>query len=125
MQRNDSPAGPSLSIHRSLQMNVLHALKKDPDSSKIQKVFEEVYTIINNFLPPVSRLQQNEKAAWPQYYKYVPQVLNLRRNTQWPDPPLTLNFPFAKMLSNIGTFLWHSGQFRECEVAMKDNLKPR
>lgn len=74
--------------------------------------------MIDQLVPPATRLQQNEKDTWPRYYKYVPQVVSLLQQSQWPDPPLMLNLSFARMLSNVGTFLWHTGQFRDCINAM-------
>ena len=70
-------------------------------------------------LPRASRLAQNEKDIWPEFSRYVPQVLALCQNSLWPVPPIDLDFGFAEMLSNIGTFLWHTGQIRECDFAMQ------
>jgi tetratricopeptide (TPR) repeat protein len=112
--------GHSFSIHRSLQKNILHGLQHDKDSKKRRRIFEEVFVMIDQCLPPASRLQQNDKNIWPMYHKFVPQVISVMTNSQWPDPPLELSLKFAHMLSSIGTFLWHTGRFRDCEIAMKE-----
>jgi hypothetical protein len=75
--------------------------------------------MIEAVLPPLSRLQQNERDIWPKDRLYVPQVISLRQNSQWPDPPLLLDLPFARMLAKIGTYLWHTGRYRDCDATMK------
>lgn len=70
-------------------------------------------------LPRASELQVREADLWPQCYEYVPQVVSLRRNAVWPEPPLTLGLTFARTLADVGTFLWHTGQFKDCEEAMQ------
>ncbi|KAI0407262.1 P-loop containing nucleoside triphosphate hydrolase protein, partial [Xylaria palmicola] len=114
----DGDDGKHLEIHRSLQMNLLLGLAKHQDSSKRSVVFTEVTAMIHAALPEATRLQQNEKDIWPTFARYTPQVLALRQNSQWPVPPIQLDIQFAKMLSNVGTFLWHTGQIRECTAAM-------
>ncbi|KAF7676169.1 hypothetical protein GT037_005674 [Alternaria burnsii] len=119
-KRFDSPDGVQYSVHRSLQKNILHGFQQDKDPDKRRRIFEEVFAMINQQLPPASRLQQNESDIWPVYHKFVPQVVSVMTNSRWPDPPLELNLKFAKMLSNVGTYLWHTGQFRDCEIAMEE-----
>ena len=119
IKRVQSEEGMILEIHRSLQLNLLLGMTKELNSAKRLAVFHEVTGMLQSVLPAASRLQQNEKETWPFFEKYGSQILSLRRNSQWPDPPISLEFSFAKMLSNIGTFLWHTGQIRECDSTMK------
>ncbi|PVH81623.1 hypothetical protein DL98DRAFT_489524 [Cadophora sp. DSE1049] len=118
VRRETLPAGSHLAIHRSLQMNILHGLKNDKDPEKRQRIFQEVFSIIEAVLPEPSQLAQNKKDTWPKYRLYVPQVISLRQNSQWPDPPLVLNFQFARMLANTGTYLWHTGRYKDCDATM-------
>ncbi|KAI1123776.1 P-loop containing nucleoside triphosphate hydrolase protein [Nemania abortiva] len=114
----DSDGEKYLEIHRSLQMDLLSGLAQHRDCSRRNVVFTEVTAMIQAVLPEATRLQQNEKEIWPIFIRYAPQVLALRQNSQWPVPPIQLSLSFAKMLSNVGTFLWHTGQIRECTAAM-------
>lgn len=100
-------------------MNLLYGLAKNEDASLRATVCMEVIAMVNAVPPQASRLAQNEKKIWPEFTRYVPQVLALRRNSLWPEPPIDFDIEFAKMLSNIGCFLWHTGQIRECDLAMK------
>lgn len=122
IKRAQSSEGTLLEIHRSLQLNLLLDMTKEPHPSKRQEIYEEVLSMLGSILPAASRLQQNEKDIWPSFNKYVPQVLSLYHNSQWPDPPIDLDFRFAKILSNIGTFLWHTGQIRECDSVMNTSI---
>ncbi|KAK0732045.1 P-loop containing nucleoside triphosphate hydrolase protein [Lasiosphaeris hirsuta] len=107
-----------LEIHRSLQMTLLLGLATDADPCLRTDVFSEVTVMLAAVVPQASRLAQNEKDLWPAFFRYVPQVLALRQNSQWPVPPIDLDLTFVKILINIGTFLWHTGQIRECDSAM-------
>ena len=117
--REFSSSGPFICIHRSLQLNILHSLKADADPNKRGRVFEEVLSMIQQRLPKASRLQTNAPETWPQYMTYVPQVISLRRNSLWPQPPLSMNFQFARLLADLGSFLWHTGQIADCGANMK------
>ncbi|MCJ1246224.1 hypothetical protein MMC30_003430 [Trapelia coarctata] len=110
--------GAYLSIHRSLQRNVLHSLHGDPDAGKRQRIFEESFSLVRNVVPKPSRRLDSEPDLWPRFSKYVPQVISLRDHSTWPDPPLSLGLHVAKMLSEVGTFLWHTGQFHDCDLAL-------
>ncbi|KAK3384245.1 P-loop containing nucleoside triphosphate hydrolase protein [Lasiosphaeria ovina] len=122
IKKEPGPTGPELSIHRSLQNNLLLGLATNTDTTFRNQVFAEVVAMLDAVVPQASRLAQNEKDLWPAFARYVPQVLALRRNSQWPDPPINLTLDFAKMLGNIGVFLWHTGQIRECDAAMTTAL---
>lgn len=119
VKRQEGDGGHQLEIHRSLQMNLLDGLAKNEDASLRATVCMEVIAMLNAVPPQASRLAQNEKKIWPEFTRYVPQVLALRRNSLCPEPPMDFDIEFAKMLSNIGCFLWHMGQIRECDLAMK------
>lgn len=115
---NNDLQNTCLEIHQSLQLHILRGLTKERNSDKRYEIFNKVATMLQAVLPEASRLQQNEKDKWPAYDKYASQVLSLLKHSQLTYPPLLLDFSFAKMLSNIGTYLWHTGQIRECDIAM-------
>lgn len=104
-------------------MNLLRGLANHEDEQLRATVFAEVTSMLNAVLPEANRLQQNEQSLWPVFYQYVPQVLAVLQNSQWPNPPLKLDFAFATMLSNVGTFLWHTGQIKMCDLAMLTALR--
>ncbi|KAM5472504.1 hypothetical protein MauCBS54593_003096 [Microsporum audouinii] len=93
-------------------------MSKEQNQPTREKVFYEVATMLQAVIPKASPLQQNEHDNWPKYNKYAPQLLSLLKNSQWPNPPIYPDFEFAKMLSNLGTYLWHTGQYDDCDTAM-------
>ena len=60
----------------------------------------------------------SEPEHWPTFRKYIPQVISLQRHSLWPKPPVQLGLDVARMLCDVGTYLWHTGQNHECDEVL-------
>lgn len=70
-----------------------------------------------------SPLDIPEPEKWPQFQKYVPQVLNLRTHCLWPEPPVELPVGFAEVLSDLATYMWHAGLASDGHDALGTAIK--
>jgi hypothetical protein len=59
--------------------------------------------------PLVSPLDIPEPEKWPEFERYVPQILSVRSHCLWPDPPIQPPIDFADLLSDLATYMWHAG----------------
>lgn len=75
-------------------------------------VFEQAFALVNAFLPTVSQLDVPESRGWDSFYTYIPQVLSLLEKCLWPESPRHQTpIRFVQVLSDMGTYMWHAGQF--------------
>jgi tetratricopeptide (TPR) repeat protein len=109
---------PYLSIHRSLQLSILDKLSNDADLDLRQRTFQQAFALVKQQLPEASAIEVCPPEVWQVYLKYVPQLNSLRLHSLWPEPPLKLSDDFAKVLVDVGTYMWNTGLFKECEVAI-------
>ncbi|KAL9036049.1 MAG: hypothetical protein Q9180_004523 [Flavoplaca navasiana] len=105
-----------LTIHRSVQWNILLHLSKDKDDR--WNAFNQALTLLRKGMPMTSPLDIPEPEKWPKFELYVPQVLNVRTHCLWPDPPVELPVDFAQILSDLATYMWHAGLASEGHKAL-------
>jgi hypothetical protein len=118
VQREPSgPNGPFLSLHRSLQLSILHMLSQQPKTRL--RILRQALNLIRKQLPPPSTTQGFEHSMFAKYKIYVPQLISLHTHSLWPEPRIELDFDFAKITIDIGTYLWRAGQFNECDSMLK------
>lgn len=79
-------------------------------------------TILRQGCPMVSPLNIPEPEKWPDFEKYVPQVLNVRSHCLWPEPPIEPPVDFADLLADLGTYMWHAGLAEEGQDALETVL---
>ena len=106
-----------ITIHRTLQWNILLFLSKD--HARRWEVFQQAFRLIKENLPQESPFIIPSLDKWPKFQEYEPHILSLREHCLWPDPPVELPLNFAKVLSDIGTYMWHAGKLPEGEEALK------
>ena len=100
-----------------MQWSVILNLSKDFAARK--RAFEQTFELVRYCLPEVSSTDQPEPNAWAHFEKYVPQILNLRSHCLWPEPPVELPIGFAQVLSDMATYMWHAGLFKDGEEALE------
>lgn len=106
-----------LTIHRTVQLAVLHDLSKTPELRRI--AFTQAFTIVEHAMPKVSSTDNPEPSMRSDLQKYVPHFLSMRAHCLWPEPPMELNVGFAQVLSGMATFMWHAGLLTEGIDAMQ------
>ena len=107
VRRETSGEEPFLSIHRSLQWSIIVDLSRVYDHR--WKVYHQAFVLLRRGMPMSSPIQIPEPEKWPQFERYTPQILNLRTHCLWPEPPVDLPVDFARILSDMGTYMWHAG----------------
>jgi hypothetical protein len=117
VRRDTTGSKPFVSIHRTVQWSVILDLSKDVDARR--KVFQRTFHLVRNCLPAVSSVDQPEPTLWAQFERFVPQILSLRTHCLWPEPPVDLPTGFASVLSDMATYMWHAGLFRDGADALR------
>ncbi|KAL2819508.1 hypothetical protein BJX63DRAFT_11883 [Aspergillus granulosus] len=93
------------SIHRSLQIDLLHRLDRDPELR--QKRFEKTCDLIKQQLPKSSSLQIPNADDLAAFAHFVPHILRLHTVFYYASPqPIKGTLDFAILLKDIGTYLW-------------------
>lgn len=113
---HDEEGSAYISIHRTVQWNVLYIISRDKDNR--WEAFNHAFTLIKEGTPTVSPLQIPEPEHWPAFQKYVPQILQLRMHCIWPEPPVELPINFAKILSDMGIYMWQVGILTDGSAAL-------
>lgn len=96
-----------LAIRRSLQWSIIVDLSQNYDQRWSR--YHQAFTLLRRGLPISSPIQVPEPEKWLRFEKYTPQILNLRTHCLWPEPPIQLPVDFARILSDLGTYMWHAG----------------
>lgn len=91
----------------------------DKDENLRAKVFEQTLGIIKQQLPEASPNQGFVAGLFDRYKIYVPQLASLRFRSLWPEPRLKLTLDFAKVLIDIGTYMWRNGLYKDCDECMR------
>lgn len=117
IDRGEDSDGHFLSLHRSLQLCILDGLSGDKATRNI--VFDRAFELIRPQLPPASKIEISEPGVFHKYSKYVPQVISLRTHSLWPQPPLKLSLEFARVLANIGIYMWNVGLLKDGIAALE------
>jgi tetratricopeptide (TPR) repeat protein len=99
------------SLHRSLQMNILHRL--DSDLTARQKLFENVLEIIQNTIPDRSKIYLPAPEHWAVWDECLPHVLSLCSIFEGSDPPISGSFKFAALLQGAGQYMWERSMILE------------
>jgi tetratricopeptide (TPR) repeat protein len=122
---NRQSSGPSasdghhLSLHRSLQFSVLHALSDNDDKGKRERVFTQSFEATRQQLPEASEIQVPQPEFRGKFQRYIPQLLSVHQHSLWPEPHITLSFEFAKVVANCGHFMWHNSQQDDAALALE------
>ena len=111
IRRDTSGSSPYISIHRTVQWNVLFDLSKDYQHR--WHVFSQALNLLRRGMPQVSAIDNPESDLWADFEKYVPQVLSVRTHCLWPEPPVELPQDFAQIMSDLATYMWHAGLLSE------------
>ena len=117
IRRDTSKAQPFLTIHRTVQWNVL--LRISEDFKKRQSIFRLAFALVKDVLPEANPLTVPEPEKWPAYEKHGRQILALRTRCLWPEPSVELCEDFGQVLADMGTFMWHAGKFTEAMTALE------
>ncbi|KAF2446062.1 hypothetical protein P171DRAFT_519658 [Karstenula rhodostoma CBS 690.94] len=115
--RDTSGSPKFLTIHRTVQMAVLHDLSRTPNVRR--DAYMRAFALVKSALPNVSSIDNPEPNAWSTFQKYVPHILYIRARCVWPEPSIKLTMDFAQVLSDMATFMWHAGRFSENLDALK------
>lgn len=107
---------PQLSLHRSLQLSVLNDLSSNTEL-RIQ-TFWQALRLIRQQLPKPSPIQAFEATIYEKYRVFVPQLTSLHRHSLWPEPRITLPIEFARVMIEIGGYMWRNGRYKECEAGV-------
>jgi tetratricopeptide (TPR) repeat protein len=116
IRRDTSGKTSYVSMHRVVQWNVL--LDLSADYNKRWGCFQEAFDIVKAMLPKTDPKAVPEPEIWPPYAKHGRQILELRTHCLWPEPPVELPMDFARILAEMGTYMWFSGKFPEGEKAL-------
>lgn len=93
-------------------MNVLLLSRKD--SQRRSQAFQQAFTLIRDVLPACSQLDIPDVQSWKIFDTYAPQILSLESYWLWKETSLQRTpIDFVQVLSDMGTYMWHSGRFRE------------
>jgi tetratricopeptide (TPR) repeat protein len=111
VERISRDSVPSLSIHRSLQRNLLFKLDKSPPTRQL--AFEIALSLVRAVYPQRSEFETPIYDKWAVHQAYLPQVLSLHILFQQADPPLNGTLSFASVLADAGTYLLHRGNITE------------
>lgn len=117
VRRDTTASRPYISIHRTVQWSVILDLSKDTDER--WRIFEQAFILVRRCLPSVSSADQPEPELWAQFERFVPQILSLRTHCLWPEPPVELPPSFAKVLSDMATYMWHAGLLKDGADALE------
>lgn len=107
IQRDTLGTEPCLSIHRSLQLDLLFRLQKEP--KKKQVAFEKAVALVRRAIPRQHETQTSVYQHWANYERHQPHILSLREI--WPHNASTL-YPledFASLLSDAANYMWERG----------------
>jgi hypothetical protein len=117
----DSEIGHYLTIHRTVQWNVLLDLSRDRDHR--WQCFRDTMVLLRRGCPMVSPLDIPEPEKWPEFERYAPQVLNVRTHCLWPEPPIELPTDFGEILTDLATYMWHAGLAEAGHDALHTTIK--
>ncbi|RFU30827.1 hypothetical protein B7463_g5472, partial [Scytalidium lignicola] len=111
--KRDTVSGtPVLSIHRALQLNLLHKLDQEPELR--QKVFNEALYYVRRVFPRPSAIQAPSNDKWQASEVYLPQVLSLQAVFESSAaPPIKCCMSFAGLLSDAGNYLWEQALYSQ------------
>lgn len=96
--------GPSLSIHRTFQRNVLHRL--DTSITERQQTFARAVALVRQVFPAQSPIgvPVNEKCNICE--RYLPHVISLHTVFLQSKPPIEPTRKFADLLADAGYYMW-------------------
>lgn len=104
-RERDSNGDPVFTIHRALQHTLL--VKLDEDPTRRVEIFNQVHTIVRQFLPETSPTQTPDEKLWPQLEKAVPHALRLCRIYMSPSQNrLPGSIQLARLFYDAGFHTW-------------------
>ncbi len=105
--RMSADAMPSLSIHRSLQKDVIFKLDEQPAAR--QAAFELALNLVRRVYPKRSELEIPASDKWDHHQKYLPQIISLHIHYKEASTGLAPSLELADILADTGTYLWQRG----------------
>lgn len=106
-----------LTMHRSLQWSIIADLSRD--YLQRFKVYQQAFTLLRHRLPFKSLNPTPEPNTRPKFEEISPQVLSLRTHCLWPEPPIELPPEFARILADVGVYLWQTGLWLDGRKALE------
>ncbi|CAI7622461.1 unnamed protein product [Penicillium glandicola] len=94
----------ALSIHRSLQKNLLFRLDRDPKAR--QSVFQRAMAFVRNCFPVQSPIGVPVNNRWAEYEKYLPHALALHKIYLESDGGISGTAELADLLCDAGYYMW-------------------
>ncbi|MCJ1281119.1 hypothetical protein MMC26_000437 [Xylographa opegraphella] len=104
VQRDTSTPHASLSLHRSLQLNLRIGLSKD--ILKRQEIFDQAVMLVRTAFPRQSSVMSPDNRNWDRYEIYQPHVLSLQAVLQQSQPALRVSTVLASLLSDEANYFW-------------------
>jgi hypothetical protein len=99
------------SIHRALQLNILHRLDNHPEVR--QGAFNEALTVVRQVYPRQSEIQAPSNDKWRAYDIGLPHALQLQVVFECSNPPLEASSAFLELLSDAGNFMWERALYEQ------------
>lgn len=72
-------------------------------------IYHEAFLLLRHRLPMKSSKPTPDPKTRPIFEELSPQVLSLRSHCRWPEPPLEFPVEFARILADVGVYLWQTG----------------
>ncbi|KAI0534299.1 hypothetical protein GGR58DRAFT_516246 [Xylaria digitata] len=104
MRPQGDTSGSALTMHRSLQKNLLFRLDKKPNVR--QTVFENAIKLVKKRFPKQSPIGVPINHRWTLYELYIPHVLALHRIYIERQQELRVSANFAYLLCDEGYYMW-------------------
>jgi tetratricopeptide (TPR) repeat protein len=103
--------GPSWSIHRALQLNILHRL--DQELTERQFTFDKAVTLVRQVYPRQSEMQAPSNENWRENAKWLPHAMQLQIVFECSNPPMKADSRFAELLSDAGNYMWERALYEQ------------
>ena len=117
-----------LTIHRSLQEGLLLKLNQDPQRRQLS--FERAVSLLREFYPCRSIMEQGEEDMWPRTQQILPHIQNVIKAFDRSHPPMLPVLRFAELLADVGGIeMYDRGFAADARILLRkadellDNLK--
>ncbi|KAI9735121.1 MAG: hypothetical protein M1834_001709 [Cirrosporium novae-zelandiae] len=111
VKRASTPSGTFLSIHRALQLNILHKLDQNLETRQI--IFERALRLVRRGFPRQSAIQVPSNENWQTNEFYLPHVLSLKLFFERSSPPVKATMVLAELLGDVGNYMWERAFYKQ------------